>query len=97
VVAVTIYRAVKVERFPAALAVAVVQGALDGVLHFSRRSAEAYLACVRQAGASAGGPKPLHFCLSRQVAEPLTAAGATATSVAPQPDEAALIGLIGAK
>lgn len=97
VVAVTIYRAVKVERFPAALAAAVVQGALDGVLHFSRRSAEAYLACVRQAGASAGGPKPLHFCLSRQVAEPLTAAGATATSVAPQPDEAALIGLIGAK
>lgn len=97
VVAVTIYRAVKVERFPPAVAVAVAQGALDGVLHFSRRSAEAYLACVRHAGASAGGPKPLHFCLSRQVSEPLTAAGASGISVARRPDEAALIGLIGVK
>jgi uroporphyrinogen-III synthase len=95
VVAVTIYRAVKVERFPAAVAAALAQGALDGVLHFSRRSAEAYLACVRQAGVSAGGPNPMHFCLSRQVSEPLAAAGATGINVAPRPDEAALIGLIG--
>src|SRR5262245_31204279 len=95
VVAVAVYRAVKVERFPAAVAAALGQGALDGVLHFSRRTAEAYIACVRHAGMTAGGLKPLHYCLSHQVSEPLSAAGAGEIKVAPRPDEAALIGLIG--
>jgi uroporphyrinogen-III synthase len=96
VVAVSVYRAVKAEHFPAAVAAALAQGALDGVLHFSRRSAEAYLACTRSAGAPASGPKPVHYCLSRQVSEPLAAAGAATIRVAPRPEEAALIGLIGA-
>jgi uroporphyrinogen-III synthase len=97
VVAVSIYRAVKVERFPAAVTRALVQGALDGVLHFSRRSAEAYLACARSAGVPGDLPRPLHYCLSRQVSEPLAAAGAGGRiRVAPRPEEAALIGLIGA-
>jgi uroporphyrinogen-III synthase len=96
VVAVSVYRAVKAEHFPAAVAAAVAQGALDGVLHFSRRSAEAYLACTRSAGAPASGPGPVHYCLSRQVSEPLAAAGAATIRVAPRPEEAALIGLIGA-
>ena len=96
VVAVSVYRAVKVERFPAAVAASLAQDALDGVLHFSRRSAEAYLACVRQAGIPAAGPRPLHYCLSRQVSEPISAAGAAGIRVAPRPDEAALIGLVDA-
>jgi uroporphyrinogen-III synthase len=95
VVAVPVYRAVKVERFPAAVAAALAWGALDGVLHFSRRTAEAYVACARHAGVPTDQPRPLHYCLSRQVSEPLSAAGA-GTRVAPQPDEAALIRLIGA-
>src|SRR5262249_27502010 len=37
-----VYRAVKVERSAPAVAVALARGALDGVLHFSRRSAQAY-------------------------------------------------------
>jgi uroporphyrinogen-III synthase len=95
VVAALVYRAVKVERFPPAVAAALAQGALDGVLHFSRRSAEAYLACARRAGIPAGGGRPMHYCLSRQVSEPLSAAGAAAIWVAPRPEEAALIGLVG--
>ncbi len=96
VVAVSIYRAVKAERFPAAVATALAQGALDGVLHFSRRSAEAYLACAQSAGVPASGRGPLHYCLSRQVSEPLAAAGFGGIRVAPRPDEAALIGLVDA-
>jgi hypothetical protein len=38
---------------------------------------------------------PTHFCLSDQVAEPLTAAGARTVRIAARPDEAALIALIG--
>src|SRR5262245_28444002 len=40
-----VYRAIKVERFAPDVAVALADGALDGVLHFSRRSAQAYLDC----------------------------------------------------
>jgi uroporphyrinogen-III synthase len=96
VVALSIYRAVKVERFPAAVAAALARDTFDGVLHFSRRSAEAYLACARGAGVPTGRPRPLHYCLSRQVSEPLAAAGAGGIRVAPRPEETALIGLIGA-
>ena len=95
VVAASVYRAVKAEHFPPALAAALARGELDGVLHFSRRSAEAYLDCARRAGVRAEGPRPLHYCLSRQVAEPLSAAGAAGIKVAPEPVEAALIGLVG--
>ena len=97
VVVVSVYRAVQAERFPAAVAAALAHDALDGVLHFSRRSAEAYVACARQAGVPAGGAQPLHFCLSRQVSEPLSAAGAGGIRIAPRPEEAALIGLIAAE
>jgi uroporphyrinogen-III synthase len=97
VVAVSVYRAVKVERFPAAVAAALAQDAFDGVLHFSRRSAEAYLACARHAGVPTDRPRPLHYCLSRPLSEPLSAAGAGGIRVAPRPEEAALIGLVDAE
>jgi uroporphyrinogen-III synthase len=93
VVTVVAYRAVKAERFPPAVAAALGEGALDGVLHFSRRSAESYLACAARAGIGAAALAPLHLCLSAQVAEPLAAAGAAAIRIAPRPDEAAMIEL----
>jgi len=37
--------------------------------------------------------KPVHFCLSAKVAEPLQEAGATDVRIAAQPDEAALLSL----
>jgi uroporphyrinogen-III synthase len=92
---VVIYRAVAVERFPLAVVVALRNGALDGVLHFSRRTAEAFLACAAHADVLNQALAPLHLCLSRQVAQPLIAAGAVGIRVAARPDEAAMLELIG--
>ncbi len=91
---VVVYRTVKAEAFPPKVQRAFSAGLVDGVLHFSRRSAEAYLACAAGAGVLDRALAPLHYCLSPQVAEPLTAAGAAAIRVAPRPDEAALIDLV---
>jgi uroporphyrinogen-III synthase len=46
IVTVVAYRAVKAERFAPAVAAALGEGALDGVLHFSARTAQAYLDCA---------------------------------------------------
>lgn len=86
------YRAVKAERFPPEAGAALAS--LGGVLHFSRRSAEAYLDCAAAGGVLSVALAPIHFCLSRQVAEPLTGAGAADVRVAPRPNEAALIELV---
>jgi len=65
---VVVYRAVKAAHFPPEVAAALARGAIDGVLHFSARSAEAYLDCAAQGGISAAALAPVHYCLSRQVA-----------------------------
>jgi uroporphyrinogen-III synthase len=90
-----VYRAVKVERFAPPVAAALARGALDGVLHFSRRSAQAYLDCAARAGILERALAPVHFCLSRQVSQPLAAAGAAAIRLAVHPDEPAMIDLVG--
>ena len=87
---VVVYRALQVECFPPVVAAALATGELDGVLHFSRRSAQAYLDCARRAGILERALAPLHYCLSRQVAEPLATAGAAGIRIAPRPEEAAL-------
>ena len=92
---VVVYRAVKIDRFPKAVGDALTGGRIDGVLHFSRRSAESYLACARTAGILAPALTPSHYCLSRAVAEPLAAADAACIRVADRPNETALLGLIG--
>lgn len=91
---VVVYRAVVAETLPAEAAAALA-GKLDGVLHFSRRSAEAFLAAAGNSGVrNAALTDPVHFCLSPQVAEPLVRAGARHIRIAPQPHEAALVGLV---
>jgi uroporphyrinogen-III synthase len=95
IVTVVAYRAVKVERFAPAVATALAQGALDGVLHFSARTAQAYLDCAARERMRERSLVPVHFCLSRQVAQPLVAAGAATIRVARYPDEAAMIELVG--
>jgi uroporphyrinogen-III synthase len=90
-----VYRAVKAERFAPPVAAALGAGALDGVLHFSARTAEVYLACAAHADLRGQALALMHYCLSRQVAAPLTAAGAAAVWVAARPDEAALLELVG--
>jgi uroporphyrinogen-III synthase len=86
------YRAAKADAFPLSVREALQAGALDGVLHFSRRSVESYLNCSRGLIAAALGP--MHYCLSARAAEPLKAAGAARIQVASRPDEASLLTLV---
>jgi len=90
---VVVYRAVVAETLPAQAAAALTSG-IDGVLHYSRRSAEAYVSAARAAGLLASALKPIQFCLSTQIAEPLAQAGAVDIRIAPRAVEADLIGLI---
>jgi uroporphyrinogen-III synthase len=86
------YRAAKAKAFPSPVLDVLQRGTLDGVLHFSRRSVESYLACGR--GILAAALRPAHYCLSARAAEPLKAAGAVHIQVAERPDEASLLTLV---
>jgi uroporphyrinogen-III synthase len=91
---IVIYRAVAAASLPPAAIAALADG-LDGVLHFSRRSAETYLAGSRAAGLDERVlQKPVHFCLSATVAAPLQQAGIADVRIAATPAEAALLALI---
>jgi uroporphyrinogen-III synthase len=95
VTTVTIYRAAAATRFPPIAHDALVNGQVDGVLHFSRRGADIYLQCAEAGDIFAQALAPRHYCLSRNVSEPLSAAGAAIVAVAERPDEVALIALLG--
>jgi uroporphyrinogen-III synthase len=90
-----IYRAIAATNLPPAAAEALASG-IDGVLHFSRRSAEAYVDAARAAGVLESALQAAHFCLSAQVAEPLAQAGAAAIRIAERPNETVLLALIDA-
>jgi len=68
----------------------------DGVLHYSRRSAQAFLQGAETAGCRDAALRLVHYCLSDEIASVLRAAGATAVRVAARPEEAALLALLGA-
>jgi uroporphyrinogen-III synthase len=91
---VVVYRARTAEDFPQS-AVDAIAGGLDAVLHFSERSAAAYVSAARRAEMLATALDPVHYCLSARVAAPLTDAGAAQIQIAPQPTQAALLDLIG--
>lgn len=91
---VQVYRIVAARTLPPTAA-AALDGEIDGVLHFSRRSAEAFLTAARNSGLlEAALSKPVHYCLSARIAEPLREAGAADVRAAERPDEAALLALI---
>src|SRR5664279_5579592 len=62
-----VYRAVTTP-FPPELIAALKNGEIDAVLHFSRRSADNYLAGARAAGLLAQALAPRHVCLSAAIA-----------------------------
>jgi uroporphyrinogen-III synthase len=93
---VAIYRAVAESALPDGVADALRGKTIDGVLHFSRRSAEIWLALAKSAGINVSSLNCKHFCLSRQVAEPLIEAHARAIAVAARPDERAMLDLVAA-
>jgi uroporphyrinogen-III synthase len=91
---VVVYRAVAIGAPPPEALAAMTPG-FDGVLHFSRRTSEAYVDAARAGGLPGDALRaPVHFCISAQVAEPLVEAGAGDTRVPVEPTEAALLALI---
>jgi uroporphyrinogen-III synthase len=93
--AAVIYRAIAAPSLPPAAAQALA-GGIDGVLHFSRRSAEVFVGAARAAGVLESALRAAHFCLSAPIAEPLAQAGAADIRVAERPNEAVLLALIDA-
>jgi uroporphyrinogen-III synthase len=89
-----IYHAVGNPILPAAVADALRQGTLKGVLHFSRRTAQIYLDAATRAGLYDAALTPAHYCLSARIAEPLAAAGAASIRIAERPTENSLISLL---
>jgi uroporphyrinogen-III synthase len=91
---VVLYRASAARAFPPEVTAAIRDGAIAGVLHYSRRSAAIFVDCAR-AGAVLSQIKALtHLCLSDRAAEPLRDIGAADIRIARKPDEAALIDLL---
>lgn len=88
-----VYRAVAAP-FPDALIESLTANEIDAVLHYSRRSADNYVAGATAAGIVEAALKPRHVCLAETVAAPLVRAGATGIAIASHPDEAALIELL---
>ena len=91
---VIVYRAAAAERLSREAEQAIAAGELDGVLHYSRRSAETFLRCADAAELTQRALVLTHFCLSAQVAAPLIVSGAARVRVASRPEEEALLELI---
>lgn len=90
-----VYRAAPAP-FSGELIDALKTGKADAVLHFSKRSAESYLAGAQAVQVVEPALAVAHYCLSAPIAAPLQAAGAAHVTVAKRPDEAAMIELLAA-
>ncbi len=92
---VVVYRFVTAQYLPEA-ATAALNGELDAILHFSPASAGGFLNAARNSDLlDAALNKPVHLCLSEQVAAPLRDAGAARIRVAARPTQDALLELCG--
>lgn len=89
-----VYRAAMVSDLAPAVRAALAAGAVEAVLHYSARTAAAFVTAVTAAGVRDLSMAARHLCLSAQVAAPLARAGATAIEVAAEPSERALFALI---
>ena len=89
-----VYRASIVAELTPDVRAAFAAGAIDAVLHYSARTAAAFVAAA-MAGIGDLSIQTRHLCLSAQVAAPLAAAGAKAIEVAGEANEQALLALIG--
>ena len=89
-----VYRAVALDALPEPVVRELER--LDGVLHYSARSACTFLRLAEAAGRVNAALGLAHYCLSEEVALPLRQQRAARIMVAARPDEAALIDLIAA-
>lgn len=93
---VVVYRMMPARLLPEAAAAALAAENIDAVLHFSRAAAETFLRAARNSNLLAAAlNKPIHFCMSGQVAAPLREAGAVRLQIAAEPNEDALLELCG--
>jgi uroporphyrinogen-III synthase len=86
----TTYRMVPVPSLPRDVCDAFVAHQVDAVLHYSRRSARAFLEAARSGGVEISALALPQCCISAAVAAVLRDAGATRVVAAASPDENAL-------
>ena len=91
VVTQTTYRMVAVPSLPDEARRAFAANEVNAVLHYSRRSARAFLEAVRAAGVEISALSLPQGCLSAAIATVLRDAGAARVFVASAPDEGALL------
>ena len=90
VVTQTTYRMVAVADLPEETRKAFAADQVDAVLHYSRRSARAFIEAARAAGVEISALALPQYCLSAGIATDLRDAGAARVVVAASPDEGAL-------
>jgi uroporphyrinogen-III synthase len=90
VVTQTTYRMIPVTSLPREVCEAFVATGIEAVLHYSRRSARAFLDAARAAGVEISALALPQICISAAVASVLREAGATQLVVAAAPHESAL-------
>src|SRR6202166_997098 len=93
VVTQTTYRMVPLSGLPRETCDAFAANGVEAVLHYSRRSARAFLESVRAAGVEISALAIPQCCISAAVASIFRDAGATQVMVAASPDENALFAL----
>ena len=86
----TTYRMIPERSLPREASDAFAANAVEAVLHYSRRSARAFLEAARAAGVEISALAIPHCCISAAVASVLRDAGATQVVVASSADENAL-------
>jgi uroporphyrinogen-III synthase len=94
VVTQTTYRMVPLSGLPRETCDAFAANGVEAVLHYSRRSARAFLESVRAAGVEISALAIPQYCISAAVASIVRDAGATQVMVASSPDENALFELL---
>jgi uroporphyrinogen-III synthase len=91
VVTQTVYRMAQLASLPREVCDAFAANGIEAVLHYSRRSAEAFVAAARADGVEISALAVPHHCISASVAEVMREAGAARVTVASQPDENKLL------
>jgi uroporphyrinogen-III synthase len=95
VVTQTTYRMVPIVSLPRDVCEAFAASGVEAVLHYSRRSARAFLDAARAGGVEISALAIPQCCLSEAIASIVRDAGATQVMVARTPDEKALFEALG--
>jgi uroporphyrinogen-III synthase len=91
----TTYRMIPVSSLPREVCDAFVANQVEAVLHYSRRSARAFLDAARTGGVEISALALPQYCISAAVASILRDAGATQVTAAASADENALFEALG--